>query len=167
MDHTKTKTFIAFINVDGKDRWWIDGNCTFESDRPTLLPYETKEQKESAISVGKTKGLWDETTDVYGVILKVQDAPFEIINRKDADIKRKELAEKEAARKAELGITEGQPSSKKKKRGSKNVVDSEVKNTTTERVEKVSPVIVTEEKQQVSLELGDTPKKKRRLVIEE
>jgi hypothetical protein len=165
MDHTKTKTFIAFINVSGKDKWWIDGNCTFEVDRPSLLPYDTKEQKETAISVGKTKGLWDETTDVYGIVLKVQDAPFRIISREEADIQLKELAEKEAARKAELGITGSEPSSKKKKRKTKNLEST----TDSKSESKVTPnvVEVVNEKQQVSLDLGDTPKKKRRLIIEE
>ena len=157
MDNTKTKTFIAFINVSGKDKWWIDGNCTFESDRPTLLPYETKEQKETALAVGRTKGLWDETTDVYGVVLKVQDVPFEIINRKDADIQRKELAEKEAARKTELGLTEGQPSSGKKKKKAK------VK-ASTEAPKAIEVAVV---KPQTILDLGDKPKRSNKLIIEE
>ena len=158
MDHTKTKTFIAFINSDGKDKWWIDGNCTFEVDRPTILPYETKEQKESAISVGKLKGLWDETTDVYGVVLKVQEVPFEIINRKDADIQRKEREEAEAARKAELGITSSEPSSGKKKRKAKLKASEDTKPKVIE---------VVEEKPQIALDLGDKPKRPKKLIIEE
>lgn len=119
MDHTKTKTFIAFINVSGKDRWWIDGNCTFESDRPTILPYDTEEQKKTALEVGKLKGMWDETTDVQGIILKVQGNPFEIINRKEADALVKERAEAEAIRKAELGISPVKQTGKKKKQSAK------------------------------------------------
>lgn len=121
MDHTKTKTFIAFINVSGKDRWWIDGNCTFEVDRPTILPYETEEQKKTAMDVGRTKGMWDETTDVHGVILKIGNSPFEIITRKEADVILKEIKEKEELRKLEQGVFDKSPKKKEKVKVDKKV----------------------------------------------
>lgn len=116
MDRTKTKTFIAFINNSGRDRFWIDGNCTFEPDRPSILPYETQEDKDAAMTYAKTIGIWDEVTDVYGVILKASCAPFEIINRKEADVIAKEYKEREAKRKEEAGVFKPQD---KKKRGKK------------------------------------------------
>lgn len=128
MDHTKNKTFIAFINQSGKDKWWIDGNCPYEVDRPKILPYGTAEEKETALLYGKTIGIWDEVTDVYGVLLKVEGQPFEIINRKDADAIQKEIKEKEEARKKEMGIESGPPASKKKKKKK----DSEPKDSTPE-----------------------------------
>jgi hypothetical protein len=118
MDRTKTKTFIAFINSSGKDKYWIDGNCTFEQDRPTILPYETEEQIESAKNYARTMGIWDEVTDVWGVILKVSGSPFEIINRREADIIAKEYKDKEIQRKLDAGVFKPQD---KKKRGKKEV----------------------------------------------
>lgn len=116
MDRTKTKTFIAFINNSGRDRFWIDGNCTYESDRPSILPYETPEDKDAATQYAKTMGIWDEVTDVYGVILKVTGSPYEIISRQEGDRLAKEYKDNEAKRKEEAGIFKPQD---KKKRGKK------------------------------------------------
>lgn len=132
MDNTKTKTFIAFINKSGHDKWWIDGNCPYESDRPRILPYQTKEDKETAIKYGRSIGLWEESEDVYGVVLTVTGEPFEIINRKDADILVKEYKDAEELRKKELGITDSGPGTSKKKRKKKT---DEVKEKPVESVE--------------------------------
>ena len=109
------------MNVSGKDKWWIDGNCTFEVDSPTILPYETEEQKKTAMEVGRTKGMWDETTDVHGVILKISNSPFEIITRKEADVILKEIKEKEELRKLEQGVFDKSPKKKEKVKVDKKV----------------------------------------------
>lgn len=100
MDYTKTKTFIAFINKDTKDKFWINGNLTNDKDEPRIYPYETKEEKELALYIGKNLGCWSETADVEGVLLKVTGNPFHIINKKEAK-ERLKLLEKESQARAE------------------------------------------------------------------
>jgi len=99
MDYTKTKTFIAFINKDSKDRYWINGNLTTDKDEPRIYPYETKEEKELALYIGKNLGCWSECADVEAVLLKVQGSPFHIINKKEAK-ERLKVLEKEADERA-------------------------------------------------------------------
>jgi len=99
MDYTKTKTFIAFINKDSKDRYWINGNLTTDKDEPRIYPYETKEEKEFALYIGKNLGCWSECADVEAVLLKVQGSPFHIINKKEAK-ERLKVLEKEADERA-------------------------------------------------------------------
>lgn len=86
MDHTKCKTFIGFVNVDKKDRWWVDGNSVWDTISPRILPYETKEEKESAKLYGYSTATWSETGDeVVGVIFKVHET-IPVITKKEADI---------------------------------------------------------------------------------
>lgn len=83
MDYTKNKTFIAFVNKDGKNRWWVDGNMPFDDTSPKVYPYDTKEEKENAKLVGYRIAIWSETGDVEGVILRVQET-VPIITKKEA-----------------------------------------------------------------------------------
>ena len=95
MDNTKQKKFIAFINQEGKDRWWINGNLTYDSSSPTILPYDTKEDKANAIDKAKKMCIWEETHDIYGIVLSVVDKPFEIISFSDANKIKQEYEEEE------------------------------------------------------------------------
>lgn len=84
MDHTKCKTFIAFVNVDKKDKFWCDGNSVWDTVSPKIFPYETKEEKEDAKLTGYHTAAWSETGDeVYGVIFKACET-VPIISKKEA-----------------------------------------------------------------------------------
>jgi len=88
MQHTKTKTFIAFINRTKKDSYWIDGNYLFEQDSPKIYAYETREDKDIANIVGYRQTQWDEIEqtggEVVGVILKVTDEMVSTISKEKA-----------------------------------------------------------------------------------
>ena len=84
MDHTKTKSFIAFVNKDGKNRWWVDGNYVFDEISPKVYPYETKEDKEHAKLIGYRIAIWDESGDIEGVILKASGETIPTISKKEA-----------------------------------------------------------------------------------
>lgn len=104
MNYAKTKTFIAFINKDKKDSFWIHGNYCFDDHSPKIYPYQTKEEKETAIEIGKRLGVWDETSDIQGVILSIHSEPFSIITKEQAKeyekVLQAEEEERVAARKA-------------------------------------------------------------------
>ena len=83
MDHiNKAKKFIAFINKDGRDRHWINGNFPWAEDGPTLFPYDTREQKKIADEVSEKLVCWSETGDIEGVILQPVGEVFLIHNKK-------------------------------------------------------------------------------------
>lgn len=85
MDYTKTKTFIAFVNIDGKDKFWVDSNDPCDRISPKIYPYETKEEKESAKLVGHRTAMWSESGDrIEGVLLKVCET-IPVINKKEAE----------------------------------------------------------------------------------
>lgn len=101
MNYAKTKTFIAFINKDKKDSFWIHGNYCFDDHSPKIYPYQTKEEKETAIEIGKRLGVWDETSDIQGVILSIHSEPFSIITKDQAKEYEKQIKAEEEARVAE------------------------------------------------------------------
>lgn len=115
MNNAKAKTFIAYINKTDKDSWWIDGNCPFDINSPTILPYENAEQKKTAIAFGKEKAMWDEVDEVYGVVLTISSAPFLILNRAESREIVKKYEEEEAARRTDRCME----MQDKKKRGKK------------------------------------------------
>ena len=84
MDHTKTKTFIAFVNKDGKNRWWVDGNYVFDEISPKVYPYETKEDKEHAKLIGYRIAIWEESGDIEGILLKATGESMPTISKKEA-----------------------------------------------------------------------------------
>lgn len=88
MNNTKTKTFIAFINKNKKDSYWVDGNYIFEDTAPKIYPYETKEDKENASVIGFRNTQWDEVegtgSEIVGVVLKVTDEFVNIISKEKA-----------------------------------------------------------------------------------
>ena len=85
MDHTKTQTFIAFINKEKRDKYWIDGNYLFEEDAPKIYPYETREQKDIANIIGYRNSIWDDVienkSEIVGIIYKVTEQTIPIINK--------------------------------------------------------------------------------------
>jgi len=101
MDFTKTKTFIAFVNIDGKDRFWVDSNDPCDKISPKIYPYETKEEKDTAKLIGYRTSVWSESGDrIEGVLLKVSET-IPVITRKEAEVleekwKQKLLDDKEA-----------------------------------------------------------------------
>lgn len=85
MDYTKTKTFIAFVNIDGRDKFWVDSNDPCDRISPKIYPYETKEEKETAKLVGHRTAMWSESGDrIEGVLLKVCET-IPVINKKEAE----------------------------------------------------------------------------------
>lgn len=88
MNNTKTKTFIAFINKNKKDSYWVDGNYIFEDTAPKIYPYETKEDKENASVIGFRNTQWDEVegtgSEIVGVVLKVTDEFVNVISKEKA-----------------------------------------------------------------------------------
>lgn len=150
MDYTKkTKTFIAFINKDKKDKFWMYGNYCFDEETPKVYPYETKEDKKAALEIGKRFGVWSETSDIEAVVLKVMGEPFSIIDKAQAKIYEKQLQKEEDERVAE--------------RKAKELSESKPKKLKEEKVEKVLPIILeTKEVSKVLPTISEgQPEKKR------
>ena len=146
MDHTKkSKTFIAFINKDKKDKYWIHGNYTMDEDTPKVYPYDTKEEKEIALEIGKRFGVWDETSDIEAVLLKVIGDPFSIITKKEAESYHKQIIKEEELRVAERKAKEKELEKPKK-------VKEEIK-------EDVEIVEVVEKKFDTTPKITEPPKK--------
>jgi hypothetical protein len=106
MDYTKTSTFIAFINKDGKDKFWCNGNFVHDKEEPRIFPYESKEEKKLALEIGQRLGVWSETGDIEAVVLKVSGQPFHIISKKEAKELEKKLEEDSKKREQERRIAE-------------------------------------------------------------
>jgi hypothetical protein len=84
MNHASCKTFIAFVNVDGRDRFFVDGNDVWDKVSPKVYPYESKEDKDNAKLIGYRIANWDQTGEnVEGIILKVHET-VPIISKKEA-----------------------------------------------------------------------------------
>jgi hypothetical protein len=84
MNHASCKTFIAFVNVDGRDRFFVDGNDVWDKTSPKVYPYESKEDKDNAKLIGYRIANWDQTGEnVEGIILKVHET-VPIISKKEA-----------------------------------------------------------------------------------
>lgn len=88
MDHTKTQTFIAFVNKTKRDKYWIDGNYFYDEDSPKIYPYETREQKDIANIIGYRNSHWDdiiqEKGEVVGIIFKATEQTIPIISKEKA-----------------------------------------------------------------------------------
>jgi hypothetical protein len=152
MDYTKkTKTFIAFVNKDGKDRWWLHGNYCFDEETPKIYPYDTKQDKEDAIEIGKRFGVWDETSDIEGLVLKVIGEPFSIINKKEAAIYHKQIQKEEEERVAERKAKE-----ESEKKPKKEIKEEKVKVEESKPTPKIVPKVEELNKEQ------PTPKKRGR-----
>ena len=152
MDYTKkTKTFIAFVNKDGKDRWWLHGNYCFDEETPKIYPYDTKQDKEDAIEIGKRFGVWDETSDIEGLVLKVIGEPFSIINKKEAAIYHKQIQKEEEERVAERKAKE-----ESEKKPKKEIKEDNVKVEESKPTPKIVPKVEELNKEQ------PTPKKRGR-----
>ena len=162
MNNTKTKTFIAFVNKNKKDSFWIDGNYIYEDSAPKIYPYETKEEKDTANLIGFRNTLWDDVQEnkceIVGVILKVTDETVSVIS-KDKAI---ELEQKLYGN----NIYEVKQKKKKEK------VEEVVKENVEEISEKVVEKVVEKIPEQTSSEnvVEDAPKKRGRprksLVVE-
>lgn len=84
MNHASCKTFIAFVNIDKKNKFFVDGNDVWEKISPKIYPYESKEDKDNAKSIGYRIANWDQSGDlVEGIILKVHET-VPIISKKEA-----------------------------------------------------------------------------------
>lgn len=85
MNHASCKTFIAFVNIDKKDKFFVDGNDVWDRVSPKIYPYESKEDKDNAKGIGYRIANWDQTGDlVEGIILKVHET-VPIISKKEAE----------------------------------------------------------------------------------
>lgn len=84
MNHASCKTFIAFVNIDGRDKFFVDGNDVWDKTSPKVYPYESKEDKDNAKLIGYKIANWDQTGEnVEGIILKVHET-VPIISKKEA-----------------------------------------------------------------------------------
>lgn len=81
MDHCRTKQFIAFIHKNSKDRFWCNGYFAWDEYSPTLHPYDTKEQRKTAIEIGEAISAWSETSEIEAVILTVSSEIISIVNK--------------------------------------------------------------------------------------
>lgn len=151
MNYTKTKTFIAFINKEKKDTYWMNGNYCFDEDVPKIYPYHTKEDKKIAMEIGKRMGVWSETSDIEGVVLSILSEPFSIITKEEAveyeKVLQAEEEERVAARKAR--DKELEDAKREAKKGKKEVVE------TPEAIVVEAPIVVVEKIEEPKIE---TPK---------
>lgn len=83
MDHCRTKQFIAFIHKNSKDRFWCNGYFAWDEYAPTLHPYDTKEQRKTAIEIGEAISAWSETSEIEAVILTVSSEIISIVNKEN------------------------------------------------------------------------------------
>jgi hypothetical protein len=83
MDHCKNKQFIAFINKNSRDRYWCDGYFAWDEYAPTLHPYDTKEQRKTAIEIGEAIAAFSETNEIEAVILTVGTEIIPIVNKEN------------------------------------------------------------------------------------
>lgn len=120
MNHASCKTFIAFVNIDGRDKFFVDGNDVWDKISPKVYPYESKEDKDNAKLIGYNIANWDQSGEtVEGIILKVHET-VPIISKKEAliieekhrleveEMKRK-CREEDAPKKKEKSIPEVPP----------------------------------------------------------
>lgn len=120
MNHASCKTFIAFVNIDGRDKFFVDGNDVWDKVSPKVYPYESKEDKDNAKLIGYNIANWDQSGEtVEGIILKVHET-VPIITKKEAmkleekyqeeqlEARRK-LKEEESPKKKEKTIPEEPP----------------------------------------------------------
>lgn len=70
MDYVKKRNYIAFINKDKGNRWWVNGGFPWDETGPTLFPYDTEEEKQIAKDVGEHLVCWSETGDIEAMILR-------------------------------------------------------------------------------------------------
>lgn len=114
MNHASCKTFIAFVNIDKKDKFFVDGNDVWDRVSPKIYPYESKEDKDNAKGIGYRIANWEQTGDlVEGIILKVHET-VPIISKKEA-VKIEEKFQQEQIEARQKLKEEDRPKPKKEK----------------------------------------------------
>lgn len=83
MDHCKNKQFIAFIHKSARDKFWCNGYFAWDEYAPSIHPYDTREQKKTAIEIGEAICGWHETGEIDAVILTVSAETFSIVNKEN------------------------------------------------------------------------------------
>lgn len=88
------KNFIAFLNKEKRDRYWINGNLVFDDCVPKIYPYDTTEEKELAHEIGRRLGVWGDTSDIEAVVLELKRPIIPIITKAEAAIVEDEVMAK-------------------------------------------------------------------------
>lgn len=53
-DHTNIRQFAAFVNVENKNKFWVNQHWVWDEDCPGLFRYDTKEDKERVNDVAQS-----------------------------------------------------------------------------------------------------------------
>lgn len=53
-DHTNIKHFAAFVNVEQKNKFWVNQHWVWDEDCPGLFRYDSKEDKERVHDVAQS-----------------------------------------------------------------------------------------------------------------
>lgn len=79
MDHTQTKHFAAFINIEGKNKFWVNQHWQWDEDSPALFQYDSREDKKRVEEVAQSYiNHWD--------MDKIELVIFEVKSRKEMDL---------------------------------------------------------------------------------
>ena len=100
MDHSQTKQFAAFVNVEGKNKFWVNQHWTWDEDAPGLFRYDSKEDKQRVADVAQSYlNNWD--------LGKIELVVFEVKSRKEMTLTKKiEEPKVEIDEKTDVKITE-------------------------------------------------------------
>lgn len=87
-DHTQTKHFAAFVNVEAKNKFWVNQHWVWDDDSPGLFRYDSKEDKQRVADVAQSYlDHWN--------MEKIELVVMEIKSRKEMTITKNINAEEE------------------------------------------------------------------------
>jgi len=175
MDYCKNRQFLAFINKDGKDKYWVDGGFPWSEVSPTLHPYDTKEEKLLAREIGESLSCWSETGDIEAVVLTVSNEVMSIMKKKDNALiveklerlneeKKKKQVEEQLAKKQKAKLGDVEPDAP-----TKEIVEPvkkpQIVSTPAPVDKKLNENKIVQEKKRSPLEIKSSPKEKDKKVV--
>ena len=176
MDYCKNRQFLAFINKDGKDKYWVDGGFPWSDVSPTLHPYDTKEEKLLAREIGESLSCWSETGDIEAVVLTVSNEVIPIMKKKDNALiveklerlneeKKKKQVEEQLAKKQKAKLGDVEPDAPTKEIVEPVKKPQIVSTPTPAPVDKkLNENKIVQEKKRSPLEIKSSPKEKDKKV---
>ena len=81
-DHTNIRQFAAFVNVENKNKFWVNQHWVWDEDCPGLFRYDTKEDKERVNDVAQSYlNNWD-MNKIELVIMEVKTRKEMLLTKK-------------------------------------------------------------------------------------
>lgn len=88
MNYTETKHFAAFVNIEGKNKFWVNQHWQWDEDCPGLFQYDSREDKKRVEEVAQSY------IDHWGMD-KIELVVFEVKSRKEMTLTKNINAEEE------------------------------------------------------------------------